>query len=157
MWGVVEPFDLVLCTASVSFMSSKWVSCKKHVVLERGRSLNKWDLILPYLSHSGGGALMMGYSWFIAAVFCDALFHINASRHVSRRSFFFSKYALLKNFMLPSLWHVILHFLVGETCPLEALSFLCGVILEYMPPYWLWYCCLESFVPYHYSSSVQIS
>jgi len=41
IWGVVEPFDLVLCTASVCFMSSKWVSCKKLVVLEGGRSLNK--------------------------------------------------------------------------------------------------------------------
>ena len=39
IWGVVEPFDLVLCTATVCFISSKWVLCKKHVVLERGRSL----------------------------------------------------------------------------------------------------------------------
>lgn len=84
-----------------------------------------------------------GYSWFIAAVFCDALFHINASKHVSRRNF--SQYTPLKNFMLPSLWHVILDFLVGETCPLEALSFLCGARLEYVSPYWLRYC-LESSV-----------
>jgi len=57
IWGIVEPFDLVLCTASVCFMSSKWVPCNKHVVLERGRSLNKWDLILPYLLHTEGVAL----------------------------------------------------------------------------------------------------
>jgi hypothetical protein len=113
IWDAVEPFELVLWTASMCFLSSKWVAFKKHVILERGRSLYKWDLIWPHLLHVEWGVIWWWILWdhsgsFLLCIFC----------HKCLRTCFY-EYLLTVcpagKFIPetgPLLWHVILDWLV---------------------------------------------